>query len=265
MSNIPTWFTDRLRMGHFSRLGHVIRSRVKRMRLLLLLPLLSCSLNSHSEELLVVTENWRPYNYEEFGEVKGLSTEIVKKVLERAGIKYQIKVYPWARAYRMAQEDKSVMIYTIIRIPTREKLFKWVRPLGRGGVTSLYRLKKNKHISPITLQEAKSYRIGANKDSMDHLWLQDNGFHNLYTPHAVELTIKMFFYDRFDMIAFDDSTMKSEFSHYGWDPNRAVHVMPLFRTPPYIALSLATPDSIKLKLQEAYDSLMKEEMVELVN
>lgn len=237
-----------------------IKPRYRLFLLILIFPALS-----FAAELEVVTENWRPYNYTENGKVKGVSTEIVKKVLNRAGIKYKIRVYPWARAYNMAQKKENVLIYTIIRIAQREKLFKWVRPLGNGGVTSLYRLKKNKHINPITIEEAKKYRIGANKNSMDHLWLEHNGFTILDTPPKVGQTIKMFFAGRFDMIAFDDAVMEAEFKNFGFDHTEADHVLPLFKTPPYMALSLSTSDDILKKLQKAYDALMKENIIKSVN
>ena len=218
-----------------------------------------------ASELLVVTENWRPYNFMENDEVKGVSTEIVKKVLDKSGINYTIKVYPWSRSYKMAQKKKNVMIYTLIRIAQREKLFKWVRPLGKGGVTSLYRLKKNSHINPTNIEEAKKYTIGANDNSMDHIWLKFNGFTNLNTPSKVEHTIKMFFKDRFDMIAFDDSVLAAEFKNLGHDFSEVVQVLPLFKTPPYMALSLSTSDKILEKIQKAYDILLKENKIKLVN
>jgi len=50
-------------------------------------------------EIVVVTENWAPYNFIENGLVKGASTEIVKRVLDNTDLNYSIRVYPWARAY----------------------------------------------------------------------------------------------------------------------------------------------------------------------
>ncbi|MBA4366572.1 MAG: hypothetical protein C0403_02920, partial [Desulfobacterium sp.] len=65
--------------------------------------------NVQAEDVVqVVTENWSPYNFEEKGVVKGSSTETVRKVLEKANIKHTIKVYPWARSYKMALEQKNV-------------------------------------------------------------------------------------------------------------------------------------------------------------
>lgn len=220
---------------------------------------------SYAGDLTVVTEEWKPYNYSENNEIKGLSTEIVKKVLERAAIHHTISVYPWSRAYAMAQSTPDVMIFTIIRIAPREHLFKWVRPLGKGGVSSLYRLKSKPQVNPASVEEAKNYSIVANQDSMDHLWLQSSGFTKVSTPPKVENAVRMFFGGRVDMIAFDDAVIQQEFTKFGFDPADAVRVMPLFTTPPYMALSLATPDEVLHKLQKAYDELMREGKIKLVN
>ena len=228
--------------------------------LLIIVPIVSSA-----AELEVVTENWRPYNYLEEGEVKGVSTEIVKKVLDRAGLSYSITVYPWSRAYELAQTEENCMIYTIIRIAPREELFKWVRPLGKGGTTSLYRLKKNEQINPQTIEDAKNSTVVANLNSMDHVWLEHQGFAKLETPATVESAIRMFFNERVDMIAFDDAVIQDEFKNFGFDYAEVVQVMPLFETPPYMALSLSTSDEILEKMQKAYDELLEEQKINLVN
>lgn len=219
-----------------------------------------------AQQLKVVTEDWRPYNYLEGGEIKGVSTEIVKQVLAHAGVTYYIGVYPWARAYNMAQREPDTLIYTLIRIPQREKLFKWVRPLGKGGTTSLYRLKSRVDITPQSMEEAKKYRVVANLDSMDQQWLQDNGFSHLETPSKVEAAVRMFFAgNRVDMIAFDDSVLDAEFKTFGFNKEDVVNVMALFKTPPYFAVSLATSDAMVVRLQKAYDELLAKKEIKLVN
>jgi len=216
-------------------------------------------------ELDVVTENLKPYNYMEDGEVKGLSTEIVKQLLDETGIKYKINIYPWARAYHLAQTKKNVLIYTIMKIPLRETLFKWVGPLGKGRTTSLYRLKKNKHINPTTIEHAKRYIIGTSINSMHHIWLKNEGFSKLETPARIEHCIKMFFMGRSEMIAINDSVIKEEFNNLGFDHNDVERVMPLFSSSPYMALSISTPNDIHDKLKKAYNELLKGNKIKLVN
>lgn len=215
--------------------------------------------------LEVITENWRPYNFEANGEVKGLSTTLVKKVLERAGYDYVIRVYPWARAYKMAQSNKNVLIYSLVRIDPRELLFKWIRPLGEGDTSSLFRLKSNTSPMPTTLQQAKAYPVVSNINSMDHLWLVHNGFTKVQTPILLEQSIKMFFRKRVPLIAIDESSMSVEFAHVGMDTSKVVKVMTLFSAKPYLAASLGTDDKIIKKLQRAYDELLREKLIELVN
>ena len=147
-------------------------------KLLVLFTTLFVSNICSAVKLEIVADEWRPYNYLEEGEVKGVSSEVVKKVMDRSGLDYNITILPWTRAYDSAQKKENHLIYTIIRIPNREKLFKWIRPLGKGGKTSLYRLKKNNEVAPKTIDEAKNFRVIASKDTMDHIWLVANGFNN---------------------------------------------------------------------------------------
>jgi polar amino acid transport system substrate-binding protein len=44
-------------------------------------------------------------NYVKGGVLVGSSVEIVKEIQRRVGSREPIKVYPWARAYKMAKEN----------------------------------------------------------------------------------------------------------------------------------------------------------------
>ena len=68
------------------------------MKLFIIITFLTLiSFESKSKDLLVVTENWPPYNYlNKDGKLVGTSTAIVNKILSDADIKYKILMYPWA-------------------------------------------------------------------------------------------------------------------------------------------------------------------------
>ncbi len=222
--------------------------------LMLLLFILSAS--AFATDLKVVTENWKPYNYEENGEIKGISTEIVKAVLDNAKIPYGIKVYQWTEAYKTAQKDENVLIYTINRTPQREELFKWVSPLGKEMQYSLYRLKKNNEVAPVSLEEAKKYKIGAQKDAAGQLWAMDQGVTDIVSSLESEKVIKKLFDGEVDMIIQTDNVM-GEIKKAGFNSDEVVAVLPLFQTTPYMALSLSTSDDILKKMQQSYDDLLK--------
>lgn len=63
------------------------------------------------EELTILTENLPPLNYIENGILVGPSVEIVKQIQKRVGSQAQIQVYPWAKAYKMALEEKNVILF----------------------------------------------------------------------------------------------------------------------------------------------------------
>ncbi len=74
----------------------------------------------------ILTEEFPPYNYTDGGKVTGLGTEVVEAVLQELGLQGQFQSMPWARAYETASNVPGVLIYSMVRTPEREKLFKWV-------------------------------------------------------------------------------------------------------------------------------------------
>jgi len=76
----------------------------------------------------VVTEDFPPYNFEEQGAVKGAATEVVRAVLERAGLQRPIEVLPWRRALDSALNEPNTLIYSVARTEGREHQLAW---LGR--------------------------------------------------------------------------------------------------------------------------------------
>ena len=42
-----------------------------------------------ADRVTVVTENYPPYNYEHDGKISGLSTDIVKRIMEESGLDYK--------------------------------------------------------------------------------------------------------------------------------------------------------------------------------
>src|ERR1700761_8052778 len=106
-----------------------------RRRILLATLLLTLSATSSgTEHLTAVTEEFRPMNYTENGELRGYTVDIVRELLARANIGYSLASYPWARTYQMAQRQPDVLIFSIVRTPEREKQFRWIAPVAKRRV-----------------------------------------------------------------------------------------------------------------------------------
>ncbi|MGK0290223.1 MAG: polar amino acid transport system substrate-binding protein [bacterium] len=136
----------------------------------------------YGETLHLVTENYPPFNMSLDGsdsvkesKIIGISTEIIQKLFKRAKIKYTIQLYPWKRAYWMAENKINHGVYSTTRTAEREKLFKWVGPLGENRW--VFFAKKEKNIKIKSLDDAKKYRIGGYAGDATAIYLKQKGFH----------------------------------------------------------------------------------------
>lgn len=216
------------------------------------------------ETLQVVTENWRPYSYEENNKVKGSATKIIRKVLKQANIQHKIRVYPWARTYKIATEEKNVLIYAIARTPERENMFKWGRPITAPDNTYLYKLSERKDIIINELNDAKQYQIGVIRKSVYHQFLLKHGFSdNLQVVPRQGLNHKKLLVKRIDLWAEGESNLHAEIQ--GTVPNESFNrfkkAFLLFRYPYYMAFSKKTSDEIVDKVNAAFDQLKEENKI----
>lgn len=116
-----------------------------------------------AQTLIIATEDAAPYNMLKQGtsEITGLATELLKKALDEAKVEYSINIYPWARAYRAAQNDANTCVYSTTRTEQREPLFKWIGPLVKNEWV-LFGREGSPQLS--SLDDAKSGVIGGYLD-----------------------------------------------------------------------------------------------------
>ncbi len=78
-----------------------------------------------------LTEQFKPYNYQENGQAKGIAIEFLKLMWHQMGEReHPIEFLPWSRAYEMTRTRSGVVLFATIRTPEREDLFKWVGPIA---------------------------------------------------------------------------------------------------------------------------------------
>jgi polar amino acid transport system substrate-binding protein len=99
----------------------------------MLLCLLSGGL-ARAESYQVVTEEWAPYNYEENGQLTGMSTAIVRAIMKLTGDDFAIAMLPSMRATYALQNRPRTIMYSMFRTPEREPLYKWVGPIAQESI-----------------------------------------------------------------------------------------------------------------------------------
>lgn len=108
------------------------------------------------------------------GLLSDLSLEIIKrmKTVSRAQFSPSPRIQPWPRAYRMLKMGSGKVMLQMARMPSREKLFSWVRPLMplRFAFVSM----GDKPV--LSLDDARENgRIGVYRKSQLEAFLRENG------------------------------------------------------------------------------------------
>ncbi len=236
-------------------------------KLCLLLLFAGNCIAAEKKSLTIVTEHNPPYNYSEdtspglAPKIKGFSTEIISEILNRTKINASIKLYPWKRAYRLAQLEENVLIYSIRRTYIREDQFKWVGPLANHS-KYLYRLNHRTDIVIGSLEDAKRHAIGGEEDSATIQYLLNQGFTkgpNLQIAYSKKLNLKKLLANRIDLIAGTELGISYLLKLSGLNLLRLDKAYALPNEGDYyMAFSLATQDSIITQFQQALDEIKRD-------
>ena len=105
-------------------------------------------------ELLVMTEEFPPFNYQKDNVVNGLATKIVRKLLEEAHLTFKIELVPWKRAFNTAINRPNTLIYTIAKTKSRKDKFHWICKISNRKL-SMFRLRSRQDLANMTIEEAK--------------------------------------------------------------------------------------------------------------
>lgn len=213
-----------------------------------------------AEKVAVVTEEMAPYNFidEKDQVITGLSTELVQEIFKRANVEHQIKVYPWARAYRMAQETQNVAIYSLGRNDEREKLFKWVGVIVNREVF-LYKLKNRPEIKANSLEDLKPYKLGGIRDGARTMYLRKEGL-AIEEANNDASNLKKLQSLRIDAFPIDEPNLVYLSQKHGVDFESMERLIKLEKMSGglYLAFSLNTADETVEKCRAALDTMVKD-------
>lgn len=125
----------------------------------------------------ISTEDYPPYNHydDKNKTIVGLATRKVRTAMEKSGFEYQIRLYPWLRAYNRALSGARHCVYSTARTTEREALFHWVGPL----VTvewALFAKKGTPAASIQKLEDARQFVIGGLEGDASLSELKRQGF-----------------------------------------------------------------------------------------
>ena len=223
--------------------------------LLLIFPLWSKPLDN----IIFITENYPPYNFQKENQIQGISVDILKELLKKThSSNNNIKILPWARGYHYVQTVKNTALFSMVRTPEREHLFKWVGPI-MTTTNSLITLKE-KHIKIESIKDLHKYKIGVVRDDIGEQLLLNMGISKLQLEStggidAIHKLIKMLNKNRFDIWSYDYSVARWELKKNDYDINNYEIIYTLNKSELYFAFHKETPKKVIKQLQKALDEL----------
>lgn len=123
-----------------------------------------------------LTENYPPLNYEEDGNLYGVSVDILDALFEKMDVNISRKnvvIKNWSEAYQQTLNQEKTMLFSTARLPERELLFKWVGPIAPEKTIIVGLTAENLVISTPT--DLNNYSVGAIRDYAAILILSEQG------------------------------------------------------------------------------------------
>ncbi len=109
------------------------------------------------------------------GQPNGPATQVVTRLLQATGLPYEIRLMNWARAHRQQKADPNSLVYSIARLESREKDYRWLLLLGHLDM-HIARLKSRPDLSANSLVELKQRNIAVIRHTNTHETLLKAGF-----------------------------------------------------------------------------------------
>ncbi|CAI8941579.1 Bacterial extracellular solute-binding protein, family 3 [compost metagenome] len=221
--------------------------------------------DSSATELVLLTENFPPYNMARNGKnfaqdenINGIAVDIVREIFKRADISYSLTLrFPWERVYKLALENPGYGAFVMARLPDRERLFKWVGPIGPDDWIML--AKADSKISLETLEDARKYRIGAYKGDAIAMTLAKQGLKPVVVLRDQD-NAKKLVNGQIDLWATGDPAGRYLARLEGVSGLKTV--LRFNSAELYLALNKDVPDDTVAKLQAALDQMRKEGKVD---
>lgn len=222
------------------------------------LALFAASCQAMGQQILAISEESIPFQFTHQGAVVGPAAELVRETLRRAALPHELRLYPWPRAYAMAELDPNVLIFTMARTKEREQKFKWVGEVYPAHFRFI-KLKSRTDIAIKTLDDARKYTIGVINKDITQQFLVGRGFSldKLDVTTNNELNFKKLEAGRVDMIlrskrALDMLCLRDRDMCEKMETSYVVNEM---KTSLWMAFSKNTPDDVVARAHKAYDAL----------
>lgn len=209
--------------------------------------------------LTINTEEMLPYNFtSDSGEIIGINVDIIKALFSNAGVNYDIKLYPWTRAFKKTHSLEKNGLISTARTADREQMFKWVGPLA-SGQGYLYKLKSRGDMHLTSLDDAKKYSVAIVRGGVYQDLFENLGFkvgENLMPFSYSKQYFQPFLLGKVDLILGSDIVLPYIFQKLGFNIGLVEPALKMIDTQGnFLALNINTSDEIVKILNDELQKL----------
>ncbi|HEV7317345.1 MAG TPA: transporter substrate-binding domain-containing protein [Ensifer sp.] len=162
---------------------------------------------AEAQTIKFVTEEYPPYNFSTVNGPSGAAVDQVKLIMERLKLPFTIEVLPWARAFAQAETDPDSCVFTTGHDAERDKKFLWVEPLLIDHMVMVRHA--NSDISPASLEAARQYTIGTQREDFSAAYLVEHGFPKIDYAANLDSSLKKLIAGRVDLMMTSEKTFES--------------------------------------------------------
>ncbi|WP_319580626.1 cache domain-containing protein [uncultured Methanospirillum sp.] len=211
---------------------------------------------SAPSDLLILTEEFPPYNYMDNGTLKGISVDFVESAFSHMGIdipRDSIKILPWAEGYNTTLTRNNTLLFSTGRIPQREDQFVWAGPII-SDTKVLWGISTND--SP-QIPDIQSYRIVAIRNDSGISMAEHAGA----TPDQIievsspEEAIMMVENGTADAWSYGELSGQSMITKYADDPKSFSSIMKIGAIDEYFAFNKNTDPGFVAELNSTISNL----------
>ncbi len=216
---------------------------------IVLLCLLSFMPLTFAQQLRIVSEEVPPLQMLDANrQPAGAMVEVVNAMLKKAKLNTTIDIYPWARSYQLALNEKNTIIFSLFRDKNREEKFHWIGKLYTVK-SYLATLKSRSDIKISNLTQAKNYSVGTIRGDLAENYLLENKFalnKNLFISSKYNILWELLYSGRIDAAFTNSILWRYELEDIGLNPDQVKlsYQVPNFASELYIAASLSTDKKI---------------------
>jgi ABC-type amino acid transport substrate-binding protein len=200
-----------------------------------------------------ITENFKPLNYQEGSEVKGLAPDLLREICSSLNIPFEVSVLQWEQGYQAALNTGNAVLFSTVLNVDRKDLFKWAGPYA--SLDWEFFTSSPSEITLSSLEDAKSFRIGVIKDYAIEQYLVREGFTNLVYLNDNNEAFDKLLKKEIDLLPADRITAEAALTSIGrtfWD---VTPIMTILTDLVYFAFNKEIPNDVVADFQRELNRL----------